>query len=245
MTATGTAGPSELLDLLDRGARRSAPERAALLAEATNASVDAATLPLGVRDGLILELRNRLFGPALEAYDICPRCGEGMTFDVDVTELVEAGAAVPDAVIAVRSGGYDVSCRVPNSADMALAAEATGTGAATELVLSRIVLTSTGPDGPVPAAELPVEVRSEIAARLADSDPLAELSFTLVCQACGGGWRTVFDPGDFVWAELREFGRRLLREIHVLAGAYGWPEHDILALSPERRQTYLAMVLDG
>ena len=35
---------------------------------------------------------------------------------------------------------------------------------------------------------------------------------------------------------------RLLGEVHELASAYGWREHDVLALSPWRRQAYLQMV---
>jgi hypothetical protein len=34
----------------------------------------------------------------------------------------------------------------------------------------------------------------------------------------------------------------LLAEVHVLAGAYGWSEDAILALSPSRRQHYIALV---
>ncbi|HEX2516118.1 MAG TPA: phage baseplate protein, partial [Chloroflexota bacterium] len=36
--------------------------------------------------------------------------------------------------------------------------------------------------------------------------------------------------------------RRLLREVHTLARAYGWREAEILALPGRRRQTYLDLV---
>jgi hypothetical protein len=36
--------------------------------------------------------------------------------------------------------------------------------------------------------------------------------------------------------------RSLLAEVHSLARAYGWTESEILALSPQRRSTYLEMV---
>ena len=43
-------------------------------------------------------------------------------------------------------------------------------------------------------------------------------------------------------AELATQAKRLLREVHFLARAYGWREADILAMSARRRQAYLEMV---
>ena len=34
----------------------------------------------------------------------------------------------------------------------------------------------------------------------------------------------------------------VLRLVHVIAGAYGWSEHDILGLTETRRQTYVEMI---
>jgi hypothetical protein len=34
----------------------------------------------------------------------------------------------------------------------------------------------------------------------------------------------------------------VLREVHILASAYGWREDDILAMSPARRRIYLEML---
>ena len=52
----------------------------------------------------------------------------------------------------------------------------------------------------------------------------------------------MFDIVSFFWAEIDAWARRVLREVNVLARAYGWRESDILALSPVRRQIYLSMV---
>jgi hypothetical protein len=39
--------------------------------------------------------------------------------------------------------------------------------------------------------------------------------------------------------------RRLLHEVDVLARTYGWTEDEVLALSEQRRASYLRIVLDG
>jgi len=52
-----------------------------------------------------------------------------------------------------------------------------------------------------------------------------------------------FDIASFFWAEICVQAKRLLREVHTLARAYGWREMDILSMSPARRQFYLEMVI--
>ena len=59
------------------------------------------------------------------------------------------------------------------------------------------------------------------------------------CPECGAHFETPFDPPAFVWQELSTLANRLLWEVDQLARAYGWPEADILALSPTRRRAYL------
>ncbi len=81
----------------------------------------------------------------------------------------------------------------------------------------------------------------EIEAFLAKTDPQAETLIDLTCPACGHGWTVALDIGSFLWTRWNALAKRLLREVHVLARAYGWREPDILALSWIRRQAYLEM----
>jgi hypothetical protein len=53
----------------------------------------------------------------------------------------------------------------------------------------------------------------------------------------------MFDIVSFLWTEIAAEAKRLLREVHILASAYGWREADIFSLSPLRRQFYLEAVL--
>jgi hypothetical protein len=50
-----------------------------------------------------------------------------------------------------------------------------------------------------------------------------------------------FDIEEYFWVEVAARAMRILREIHILARAYGWREADILAMSTRRRQAYLEL----
>jgi hypothetical protein len=77
---------------------------------------------------------------------------------------------------------------------------------------------------------------------LAEADPLADVQLAVSCPSCGTRQQVSFDILSFFWTEIEAWAWRILREVHTLASAYGWHEHDILALSPRRRQSYLEMV---
>jgi hypothetical protein len=81
----------------------------------------------------------------------------------------------------------------------------------------------------------------EVVERIAALDPQADTRIDLSCPDCHHGWSEVFDVVSFFWTEIDAWARRLLRDVNVLARAYGWREHDILAMSTMRRQLYLAM----
>jgi hypothetical protein len=64
----------------------------------------------------------------------------------------------------------------------------------------------------------------------------------VTCPACGQRWTEVLDIASFFWRELNSFAKRLICEVDILARAYGWPEREILNLSPARRAMYLELV---
>ena len=250
MVTPRVASDAELLDVLDRGESLSEPERAVLLARAADRDldardVDARALPLGARDRLVLRLREQLFGPTIEAHDICPHCGEDASLEIACAELDRAGSATSGTLVDVSVGEYVVTARPPTSADLVAAARAPDPESGRDALLAATILRASRADEPVAAATLPSPVVVELGRRVAEADPLAEISLAVTCDACGGSWSTVLEPGDFVWQELRDWGRRLLWEVHVLAAAYGWPEHEILAVPAHRRQAYLGLVLGG
>lgn len=236
------------LDLWADAERRSPVERTLVLAAAGGddgaSPAELARLPLGRRDGRLLSLHAALGGRTLEATAACPACGEQAEFAVAAGELAaRADEGAPPAPI--EAEGFVVTWRPPDSADLAAAAGTCDAAAAERVLLSRCVLAATGPDGEVGGTELPPAVRAATAEAMAAADPLAEVLADVECPACGTAFVADLDLGGFVWAELRAHAQRLLRDVAVLARAYGWTEPDVLALDDTRRAAYLDLAGEG
>lgn len=237
---------SQLLDLWEQGEQASAIDRAVMLACAASrtGAADVADLPLGERDARLLELHAQLSERGLEATAECPACAERVEFAVDADALLAgAPAAAPPAP--VEADGIVVQWRPPSSRDLAAATVGGSPDATLALLLERCVESASGPDGAVAAEALPPAAREAVAEAMAAADPLAELRLNLSCPACGHTFMTDLDVAEFAWTELRNHARRLLREIDVLARAYGWTEPQVLALGARRRAAYLELALEA
>ena len=88
------------------------------------------------------------------------------------------------------------------------------------------------------------DVLDALSADLSRMDPQADVWVSLDCAECGHEWSSPFDVTEYLWAELDAYTRRLLRDVHALAAAYGWSEDQVLAVGPMRRQCYLELVGD-
>jgi len=198
-------------------------------------------LPLGTRNHRLLALRERLFGPRLEAYAECPHCGEALEFalDADAFPPPEERAAEYE----FEADGTTIRFRLLDSGDLRVAAQCPDVGDARGVLMERCVLEARRGEEAVSAAQLPPDVVERLAARLAACDPHAETLVDLVCPACGGKWQIAFDIASFLCAEVDAQARRLLRDVHALARGYGWREADILAMSARRRRDYLELLL--
>jgi hypothetical protein len=91
-------------------------------------------------------------------------------------------------------------------------------------------------------AELSEEAITQVAERMSEREPEAEVMLNFACPSCGYESQSMLDIASFIWTEIAAQAQRLLREIHLLASAYGWREADLLAMSARRRQAYLEMI---
>jgi hypothetical protein len=235
---------AELLAVWERALVRPAPERplALLAAACPGASVeDLATLSVGQRDGLLLTLREWLFGSTFTGLADCPTCGEVIELSFSAADVrVEPTADQPQPVETDR---YKVVYRLPSGLDLAVALTEPNTDAARRSLLAACILTAQDGTTPVLPDALPEVVVAAVEAGMAEADPQADISASLTCPACGHGWSAPFDIASFLWQEIGAWAERTLWEVHHLARAYGWRETDILSLSPSRRHTYLSMVM--
>ncbi len=237
------------LDLWEQGDRLPPIERALALAVAADPRSDAAAvahLPLGRRDGRLLRLRFELTGRPLDATAACPACGERVEFDADAETLAamadDAVASGPDRL---ELEGFRVRWRPPDSEDVIAASTAGSADEAERVLLRRCISVASGPDSDVDPEGLPRSVRDAVSRAMAEADPLAEIVISLTCPACSTPFDADLDVAGFVWTELQGRARRLLREVAVLARAFGWTEGQVLALPERRRTAYLDLVRGG
>jgi cytochrome c553 len=232
----------ELLDVWECArARPPAGKALALLAAACPESSPEhlASLSIGERDSRLLRLRTWMFGDSVSSLAACAWCHERIEVDFNVSDVrLDAGAPPPETSLALS--GYQVSFRPPNSADLAAIPQSLAAGPRQALI-ERCVTAAERAGQPVAPAELPGEVVAALSERLAQIDPQADVRLDLLCPYCQRRTNAVFDIVSFFWTEIEAWARRTLREVHVLARAYGWSEREILALSPQRRHLYIEM----
>lgn len=202
-----------------------------------------ASLNLGERDRRLFGLRQQLFGSELRGFAECPQCRERLEFTLAIPVMVGAEPAEGvSEVQAFSAAGFDLQFRLPNSKDLIAASECTDSRQARRLLVQRCLREARREGTAVRVEELPEAVEAHLANRLAECDPWQEVLLDMMCPGCGHRWQPLLDIVTFLWTELAAQAKRLLREVHTLARAYGWRETDILALSARRRQTYLEMV---
>lgn len=231
-----------LLSLWERGASRHALDRSALLAAAARpdwAPHTIADLPLGAINTSLLQLRSATFGPLIDGHADCLQCGQRLAFTLDTDQLLAVGPddqATPPEPAEAEVAGLRV--RAPSLRDLAAVSVKGDAQRAARALLARCTLSGD-------VAAIDDAALDEVEATLDRLDPQADLVLALICVACGHAGQAQLDAGTLLWEEIEARARLLLGEVHRLASAYGWSEPQILALSPERRASYLAMVSGG
>jgi hypothetical protein len=187
--------------------------------------------PLGRRNRALAELHCACFGPRLNGWTTCRKCGEKLEFSLDGHTLVETGAASAGDAVAIGGRMF----RLPTSRDLARIAERQDAADAERALLGMCLLAGEPEDW----SDAEIEAAGET---MAAADPLAEVRLDFTCPVCAAVFDESLDLATFLWSELEGRAKRLLLEVHTLARAYGWSESEVLALSPVRRRFYLGMV---
>lgn len=230
---------NQLLALWEQGRRRHPLDRALLLYAA---ALDGQALPalqeglpdqpLGRRNVALLRLHQSWLGDSMNGAVDCPGCGERLEFSLSVRALLSNPGTGVDFVEVER-----FRVRLPTTRDLScIALETDPDAAAQKLCLSL-----------VQGAELDetavLALVPRIEAALDEADPCADVALDLSCAACSRTWKSSFDIPAYLWEEVEARSRRLLDEVYVLARAFGWAEHAILAMTHARRTAYLERVL--
>jgi len=235
---------STLLEVWECGQGQPIARRALLLLAAADPdmSLDAlAQLSIGQRDTRLLELRAWLFGTQLMSLAVCAQCREPLELTFDVADVRTAEMPASSGNV-LHTDGYEVYFRVPNSDDLAAIAMTQDIDMMRQRLLARCTWDIRYNGAEQSAEQLPVQIVEALTQSMARADPQADVQLQVTCPACGCDWLATFDIASFLWSEINDWAQRLLREMHVLASAYGWREADILAMSAQRRQLYVDMI---
>ena len=240
-----SAPPAErILDVWDRTLRLNPARRCdALVRLADHAAPESGLdeLSVGTRDAILLRLRSELFGDALAAEFRCTACGEMLELDLRVSDLT----AVACADVTPRSedaDGYVLDFRVPTVRDIDAVANAGSADSAEAALLRRCVTVRDRSGERIDPVALPSAIRDLIDDRLSSADSQACIVLVVRCVACGSKGEPTLDIGTLLWDEIDDWARRALEDVHVIARAYGWREREILAMSQQRRDLYVAMI---
>jgi hypothetical protein len=233
---------SEIVALWELGDRRSAADRALLLAASTapELSLEALTaLSIEERDRRMLALRIATFGPLLEGGSDCPSCAVRVELSIVATDLL--AAAPPGATSSqfdVAADGLTMQVRSPTVADLDAAATYADAESARHMLIERCVSRSDDSDWN-PHRMLSEAGLACVSEQLAQRSPTSDVCLAVTCPSCGQAWDELLDLPRFFWQEIASQAARLLSDVTVLARAYGWTEHDVLGLSDRRREYYL------
>jgi hypothetical protein len=236
----------DLLRIWEEGHAAHPVRRALALldAAATPDGASWAEAPIGLRDGRLIELHERLFGSLLQTVTRCPRCDEVLESSFATGDIVARGRPPTPGVLRWQLGEAEVGYRLPNSRDLLEIAQATADAAEAErLLLRRCVSEALQAGREVAVESLPGQLVEALADEMARLDPDADIHIRLDCPACGHGWSVGFDIVSYLWGALDDWAQRTLADVHLLAGAYGWSEREVLGLSATRRRHYVEMVL--
>ena len=236
---------AELLRVWEEGTLLSPLHRALALLQAAAPEMSfeqLARLPIGQRDRRLLQLRAAVFGPEVAAVASCPQCGEKLDVTFHCDQLNVESPPPGDGPFRLECDGHSLTFRVPDTFDLMAAGALPDPAAAETQLLHRCLLSAHRGDDALSPDTLPEPVLAALALRLAESDPQADLQLAMGCPACAHRWAETFDIVSFFWREIEAWAGRLFGEVHTLASAYGWTEHEILSLSPTRRRLYLEQV---
>jgi uncharacterized protein (UPF0212 family) len=244
---------SELLVIWEQGQGQSSVHRALFILKTACPEMqyeEIEQLSIGKRDSYLLALREWAFGQEFVSLIKCPVCGEGLEQTFNTANIRKASKSIVhyseeeriEGVFTLNIDNYEIGFRLPNSRDLTEIGQNDNAANMGKKIFERCLF-STHCNGEEQSANmLPENVVNEVIEQMSKADPMADIRLTLSCPGCNHEWDSIFDIASFFWSEINTWALRTIREVHILAKAYGWSENDILAMSPWRRQIYMEMV---
>ena len=208
----------------------------ALIDRLAGGAIEAASLPVGEFERLLLRLYVDRFGNDMLLGFACRACRGIAEVAFRVSDLVAAARPRRDAGVAAdaeRAGWFrigeaaagEASFRLPTAGDQAAAAAAPDP--------YRHVC-----DACLDAVAKTPPWRARVEHAMAIMAPLLSRTVSGRCPSCGAEVRAWLSISEIVIAELKRAAGRVHDDVDLIARAYHWPEPHILALPEPRRRAY-------
>ena len=241
MTSIGdgpTRGAADLVRLWPAAPGRPATARVRELLVALHGA-EVQRDPLSVHHQRLLALHRAVVGRAIEAVVGCARCGTDNEFTVPIAQICAVAAPAPDAAARLAVAGGEARFRLPTVADLDAVA-GTSYGEGLRALAARTRLDADPPDLTDPTdADLTDADLARLAQAWEELDPAGSVQVHLSCAGCGADLAADVAVAEFVARDLDRTVDGLLRDVDVIARAYGWSEDAILGLPAERRRRYV------
>lgn len=237
---------NELLGAWEDGCTELPYRRAILLLSAAcpeESEEQLVNLSIGQRDARLLTLREWTFGSKLNCITECPACGERLEFLMSADDIRVSDIEKQSDSYSLAWYGYHIDYRLLNTTDIEGVSSYADKKRMESALIQRCIIKAQINGEEIPAVELPNDVINTLIGHIAENDPQADTQLLLACPACKHEWNEHFDVVSFFWNEIQAWAVRIMKEVHMLASAYGWSEADILSMSPLRRRIYLGMVV--
>jgi hypothetical protein len=149
----------------------------------------------------------------------------------------------PPADEVLQSDGVSMRFRVPQVGDLLSLTSSHDEAAIKQALLHACIIEARNKREEAIGAEGITDAALEaLSIRMSELDPQADVVVSFSCPHCSAASCQLFDIAGVLVKEVNNWAKRMLKDIHTLAMAYGWSEEHILALGPVRRQAYLDMV---
>lgn len=170
-------------------------------------------------------------------------CNETIELALDLTAFCEIINTTH--IIYHPDNDNELQVRLPNGMDQLNWLNRTFSKKKIFTEMASTLVTKVNGRKPVDTWTFPEEWIDTLGAELEQHDRLVTFQLGTCCPACNKDIQLECDLEDHLLTILASEQKRLLNQIHRLASIYNWTEREILALTPKRRDYYLARVEEG
>jgi hypothetical protein len=195
------------------------------------------------RDRVLAVIYSRIYGSRVDSSATCVACGEIFDLHFDLADLMDTLLSSTETELTQTQTDRSyllpegIRFRLPTAEDE-LSVIGMSQEDAEKLLLQRCMLTHEIQDMEKDAEGFLTKIQSEMAALA----PLVDTELDAKCPECSHTQQIHFDLQHFLLQALCNERDQLMRDLHILASAYGWGLNEITGLARSQRKSLVAMV---